>query len=154
MSTRKVNPLINAVNESIRESRDNAHRMQQRAKELEAQRMLIRAKFSAMLKDFNTAKHYVSVSMSGQTPLISITLNKLDSFKDTDLTSLLEFLISKNAEIKEEAWPQFHNKDYHAEVEEARVAIHAYVRSDSPTCRRVQVGTQLKEEPVWELHCS
>ena len=37
MSTRKVNPLINAVNESIRESRDNAHRMHQRAKDLEAQ---------------------------------------------------------------------------------------------------------------------
>ena len=63
MSTRKVNPLINAVNESIRESRDNAHRMHQRAKDLEAQRMLIRAKFSAMLKDFNTAKHYVSVEV-------------------------------------------------------------------------------------------
>ena len=68
--------------------------------------------------------------------------------------SLLEFLISKNADIKEEAWPQFHNKDYHAEVEEARVAIHAYVRSDSPTCRRVQVGTELKETPIWELHCN
>ena len=84
MSTRKVNPLINAVNQSIRESRDNAHRMQQRAKDLKAQRMLIRAKFSAMLKDFNTDKHYINVSLSGQTPMITITLNKLDSFKDPD----------------------------------------------------------------------
>ena len=154
MSTRKVNPLIQAVNESIRDSRDNAHRMQQRAKELEAQRMIIRAKFSTMLKGFNTHKHYVGVSMSGQTPMISITLNKLDSFKDEDLTNLLDFLVGREAEIKEEAWPQFHNKDYHAELPDAKVVIHAYVRSDSPTCRRVQVGTQLKEEPVWELHCN
>ena len=154
MSTRKVNPLINAVNQSIRESRDNAHRMQQRAKDLKAQRMLIRAKFSAMLKDFNTDKHYINVSLSGQTPMITITLNKLDSFKDPDLTSLLEFLIGKNADITEEAWPQFHNKDYHTDIEDARVSIHAYVRSDSPTCRRVQVGTELREEPVWELQCN
>ena len=154
MNTRKVNPLISAVNESIRESRDNAHRMHQRAKELEAQRMIIRAKFSAMLKDLNTDKHHVGVSMSGPIPMISITLNKLDSFKDTDLTDLLDYLIVRDAEIKEEAWPQFHNKDYHIDMDDARVVIHAYVRSDSPTCRRVQVGTQLKEEPIWELHCN
>lgn len=154
MSTRKVNPLITAVNSSIRETQENAQRMHERARELKAQRMLIRAKFSAMLKDFNADKHYLSVSLSGQTPVVNITLNKLESFKDTDLTNLLEFLISKDAKITEEAWPQFHNKDYHAEFEDARIAIHAYVRSDSPSCRRVQVGTQLKEEPVWELHCS
>ncbi len=154
MKTRKVNPLISAVNQSIRDSRDNAHRMQQHAKELEARRMVLRARFSDMLRDFNTDKHYVGVSLSGQTPNISITLNKLDSFKDEDLTKLLEFLISKDAEIKEEAWPQFHNKDYYADFEDARVVIHAYVRSDSPTCRRVQVGTELKETPIWELHCS
>ena len=153
-TTRKVNPLIQAVNESIRDSRINAQRMQQRAKDLEAQRMLIRAKFSDMLKGFNTDKHYVGVGLSGQTPTISITLNKLESFKDTDLTNLLEFLVGKEATIKEEAWPQFHNKDYHAELDGASVVIHAYVRSDSPTCRRVQIGTQLREEPVYELHCN
>ena len=100
-TTRKVNPLIQAVNESIRDSRINAQRMQQRAKDLEAQRMLIRAKFSDMLKGFNTDKHYVGVGLSGQTPQISITLNKLESFKDTDLTNLLEFLVGKEATIKE-----------------------------------------------------
>jgi len=153
MSTRKVNPLIKAVNESISESRANAQRMHQQAKELANQRMLIRAQFSDMLKDFNTDKHRLSVSLSCGAPHISIVLNKLDSFKDEDLTTLLYYLVNADAEIKEEAWPQFHNKDYHTEVHGARVAIHAYVRSDSETCRRVQVGTQLKEEPVWELHC-
>lgn len=153
MSTRKVNPLIKAVNESISESKASAQRMHQHVKDLTNQRMLIRAQFSDMLKDFNTDKHRLSVTMSCGIPHISIVLNKLDSFKDEDLTSLLAYLVNTDAEIKEEAWPQFHNKDYHAEVHGARVAIHAYVRSDSETCRRVQVGTQLKEEPVWELHC-
>jgi len=154
MKTRKVNPLIQAVNESIRDSRVNAQRMHQRAKDLEAQRMLIRVKFNEMLKGFNTNKHYINVSMSGQTPQINIVLNKLDSFKDEDLTTLLEFLIDRKADIQEEAYPQFHNKDYHADLGDARVVINAYVRSDSPTCRRVQVGSQLKEEPIWELHCN
>ena len=75
MSTRKVNPLIKAVNASITESRANAQRMQQHAKQLAEQRMLIRAQFSDMLKDFNLDKHYLSVTMSGGAPHISITLN-------------------------------------------------------------------------------
>lgn len=153
MSTRKVNPLIQAVNASISDSKASAKRMQLHAKQLADQRMLIRAQFSDMLKGFNLDKHYLSVTLSGGTPNISITLNKLDSFQDEDLTALLAYLVNVDAEIKEEAWPQFHNKDYHTELHGARIAIHAYVRSDSPTCRRVQVGTQLKEEPVWELHC-
>ena len=154
MSTRKVNPLIKAVNESISESKANAQRMHQQAKDLMNQRMLIRAQFGDMLKNFNADKHSVRVQLSGGlVPVISIVLNKLDSFKDEDLTTLLYYLVNADAEIKEEAWPQFHNKDYHTQVHGARVAIHAYVRSDSETCRRVQVGTQLKEEPVWELHC-
>lgn len=154
MNTRKVNPLIQAVNESIRDSRYNAQRLQQRAKELEASRMMIRAMFGNMLKDLNMDKHYLGVSMlPGQTPEITITLNKLDSFKDSDLTNILAFLVDKNAEIREDDWPQFLNKDYHAQLPNARVTVHAYVRSDSPTCRRVQVGTELKETPVWELHC-
>ena len=128
--------------------------MQQRAKELQAQRMLIRARFSEMLKGFNTDKHYVGVGLTGQTPQISITLNKLESFKDTDLTSLLEFLVGKEATIKEEAWPQFHNKDYHAELDGASVVIHAYVRSASETGRRIQVATQMQEVPVYELQCN
>jgi hypothetical protein len=154
MSTRKVNPLIKAVNESISESKANAQRMQQHAKELANQRMLIRAQFSDMLKDFNTDKHRLSVTMSCGAPHISIVLNKLDSFKDEDLTTLLSYLVNADAEITEEAWPQFHNKDYHTTLHGARVSIHAYVRSDSPTCRRVQVGTELKEQPIWELHCN
>ena len=154
MNTRKVNPLIQAVNESIRDSRYNAQRLQQRAKELESSRMMIRAMFGNMLKDLNMDKHYLGVSMlPGQTPEITITLNKLDSFKDSDLTNILAFLVDKNAEIREDDWPQFLNKDYRAELPNARVTVHAYVRSDSPTCRRVQVGTELKETPVWELHC-
>ena len=153
MKTRKVNPIIHAVNESIRDSRTNAQRMQQRAKDLESQRMLIRVKFSDMLKGFNTDKHYVGVGLVGTKPQISITLNRLDSFKDQDLTSLLEFLLNKNASIKEEAWPQFHNKDYHAEMDDALVSIHAYIRSDSETCRRIQVGTEMQEVPVYQLQC-
>lgn len=153
MSTRKVNPVIKAINVSISENKANAQRLHQQAKQLADQRMLIRAQFSDMLKGFNLDKHYLSVTLSGGAPHISITLNKLESFQDQDLTTLLAYLVNVDAEIKEEAWPQFHNKDYHTQVHGARVAIHAYVRSDSPTCRRVQVGTQLKEEPIWELHC-
>ncbi len=154
MSTRKVNPLIKAVNESISESKANAQRMHQQAKDMAGKRMMIRAQFGDMLKNFNADKHSVRVQLSGGlVPVISIVLNKLDSFKDEDLTTLLEYLISKDAEVTEEAWPQFHNKDYHTTLHGARVSIHAYVRSDSPTCRRVQVGTELKEQPIWELHC-
>jgi hypothetical protein len=155
MSTRKVNPLITAVNESIKDSKASAQRMHQHVKDLMGQRMLIRAQFSDMLKNLNTDKHHLSVTMSCGAPRINVTLNKLDSFKDEDLTTLLAYLVNNTeAEVTEEAWPQFHNKDYHAVVNGAHVTIRAYVRSDSPTCRRVQVGTQLKEEPVWELHCN
>ena len=154
MSDRKVNPLTSAINESIRDKRDGARRYNEQAKALQEQRMLIRAKFSKMLKGFNTEKHYVGVSLSCDKPLLTLTMNSLDSFKDIDLAIVLAHLLDMGADIKEEEWPQYHNKDYRAELPDATVVVHAYVRSDSPTCRRVQVGTQLREEPVWELHCS
>lgn len=36
---------------------------------------------------------------------------------------------------------------------EMRIKISASARSDSPTCRKVQVGVKMEESPVYEIRC-
>ena len=86
-------------------------------------------------------------------PTIEVTLNKLESFKDDQLVKLLSFLTDRANNMSSKDYANWMNRDFSFELEDVYVNISAYVRSDSPTCRKVQVGVTVQEVAEYELVC-
>lgn len=155
MSTRKVNPLIKAINSEIKSERDTARTLAQRAKVLASQRMMLRAKYGKVFKDLNEDLSYLSVYFWSQSkPTLSLSLYRLDGFKDQRLTQVLESFMAWTDKVKEESDAANYRKSYTFDLDDVEVMIHASIRSDSATCERIQVSTEMREVPVYELRCS
>ena len=150
---RKTNPLINAINNATEQSRKEGHNLISRAKILEEARMKIRVNYSGVFKDLDLNVHNLFVRTSYHKPTIAVNLNALESFKDTQLMGLLEFFSSKTEKATTRDWPQYLNRDYTFELDDVLVSISAFVRTDSPTCRKVQTGVKVEEVPQFELVC-
>ena len=150
---RKTNPLIQAINEASSKSRREGHELISKAKMLEEKKMKIRANYSAILKDLDLSVHNLYMRTSYYKPTIDISMNKLESFKDIQLTTLLDFFTSQTEKVSTKEWANYLNRDYTFELEDVIVTISAYVRSDSPTCRKVQTGVKIEEVPQFELVC-
>jgi len=150
---RKTNPLIQAISEASDKSRRDGHELISKAKMLEEKRMKIRANYSAIFKDLDLSVHNLYMRTSYYKPSIEVSLNKLESFKDVQLVKLLDFFASQTEKMGTRDWANYLNRDYTFELEDVVVNISAYVRSDSPTCRKVQVGVKIEEVAQYELIC-
>lgn len=150
---RKTNPLIQAISEASEKSRRDGHELISKAKMLEEKRMKIRANYSAIFKDLDLSVHNLYMRTSYYKPSIEVSLNKLESFKDVQLVKLLDFFASQTEKMGTRDWANYLNRDYTFELEDVIINISAYVRSDSPTCRKVQVGVKVEEVPQYELVC-
>ena len=150
---RKTNPLIQAINEASSKSRREGHELISKAKMLEEKKMKIRANYSAILKDLDLSVHNLYMRTSYYKPTIDISMNRLESFKDIQLTTLLDFFTSQTEKASTKDWPQYLNRDYTFELEDVIVSISAFVKSDSPTCRKVKIGTRIEEVDQFELVC-
>ena len=150
---RKTNPLIQAINEASSKSRREGHELISKAKMLEEKKMKIRANYSAILKDLDLSVHNLYMRTSYYKPTIDISMNRLESFKDIQLTTLLDFFTSQTEKASTKDWPQYLNRDYTFELEDVIVSICALVKSDSPTCRKVKIGTRIEEVDQFELVC-
>ena len=115
--------------------------------------MKIRVAYSEVFKNLDLKVHTLFVRTSYYKPTIVVNLNALESFKDTQLMGLLEFFSSKTEKVTTRDWPQYLNRDYTFELDDVLVNISAYVRTDSPTCRKVQTGVKIEEVPQFELVC-
>ena len=150
---RKTNPLISAINNATEQSRKEGHNLIARAKILDEKRMKIRVAYSEVFKNLDLKVHTLFVRTSYYKPTIVVNLNALESFKDTQLLGLLEFFSGKTEKVTTRDWPQYLNRDFSFELDDVVVDISAYVRSDSPTCRKVQTGVKIEEVPQFELVC-
>jgi hypothetical protein len=150
---RKTNPLIQAINEALAKSRREGHELISKAKMLEEKKMKIRANYSAILKDLDLSVHNLYLRTGYYKPTIDISMNRLESFKDIQLTTLLDFFTSQTEKASTKDWPQYLNRDYTFELEDVIVSISAFVKSDSPTCRKVKIGTRIEEVDQFELVC-
>jgi len=150
---RKTNPLIQAISEASDKSRRDGHELIEKAKALDALRMKIRANYSEVFKGLDMSVHSLYMRTGYYKPTIEVSLNKLEGFKDPVLVKILDFLMDKSLSVKTTDYANWLNRDYTIEMEDVYVSISAYVRSDSPTCRKVKVGVQIQEVEQFELIC-
>ncbi len=89
----------------------------------------------------------------GYLPHVYVNMRNLDSFKDDRLVKVLGYLSETMDDIQTTDWAQSVNRDFRFNSGTHSVAISAYVREDSPTCRKVLVGTELQTVEKFEIVC-
>jgi hypothetical protein len=95
----------------------------------------------------------LNIYMLGDKPHIHITMNKLESFKCLALMNMLWTLDAMGTVTKTTDWAEYLNREYRYDVSGISVCINAYVKSDSPTCRKVVIGVETKTEPLYRIEC-
>ena len=111
-----------------------------------------RAKYASIFKNVDSNALSISLYSHGMTAYIF--LNDLDSFKDESLTTLLAAIYEHTDHIEERDYAAAFNKDYVANLEGLEIRVAAYVKTDSPNCYRVQVGTETREVPKYQMVCN
>ena len=87
---------------------------------------------------------------------IGIYLYGLESFKVPVLATLVEYLdgLCNEGQVRTREWAESLNRDYHFTLPKGhRVSLCVYVKDDSPTCRKVVIGKELKEVFKYEIQC-
>lgn len=95
----------------------------------------------------------MNLFMVGDKPHVQITMNKLESFKCLALMNMLWTLDTMGTVTNTKDWPEYLNREYRYDVSGISVCVNAYVKSDSPTCRKVVIGVETKTEPLYRIEC-
>ena len=88
----------------------------------------------------------------------TIRIRDLDSFKDDNLVSLLEALDNMGlaVETKDYAHTESPNREFRYETDDYRLTVDAWVKSDSPYCKRIKTGESVRTviDEQWVLECN
>jgi hypothetical protein len=82
-----------------------------------------------------------------------MSINDAEGFTDPAVMSALEFLTNEFVEGSTQDYPSTMGRSYQFERPDMRVELVVYVKSDSPTCRRVEVGQETQTVKKYKLVC-
>lgn len=88
-------------------------------------------------------------------PQVTFYLNNLDGFKDERLEAILWYLstLDGEREVRSSEYAQALNRTYRFDFKDFEVRVDATVRSDSPTCRKVVVSSELVKQEKYAIQC-
>ena len=88
-------------------------------------------------------------------PCVTFYVAGLDSFKDERLVSMLWYFstLDGEREAKSEDYAQALNRTYRFKFDGFTVRVDATVKSDSPTCRKVVISSELVKQDKYAIQC-
>jgi len=90
-------------------------------------------------------------------PSISVRMYNLESFKQRELVWAIEHLSNETDKLEGKVSTQDYaeaiNRDFRFYTDKWDAVVTAYVKSDSPTCRKVVIGTQMVEQHKYQIVC-
>ena len=98
---------------------------------------------------------YVRVDATMSKPVILFYLDNIDGFKDERLEAVLWYLGSLDGERepKSSEYAELLNRTYRFDFGGFDVRVDATVKSDSPTCRKVVVSSELVKQDKYAIQC-
>ena len=161
MKQRKVNPLITAIKDQIDQYKREANLAYKKATRLATDRMLLRALYAPIFVNLTENDSIYIYTHDNNRVQFVVYMRELDSFKDQRLTSTISSAMELIGDkVKETDFAQYEHKEYRIStnniyaVEQAELQINAYVKTDSPTCRKIQIGTEIKAVPKYKFECN
>ena len=107
----------------------------------------------SMCVDADNRDTTLSMFMYGNEPRITVSLYQLEGFKSLRLESVLWMLEEIGTLKEQKEYPSCLNRDYTYEAHGFQVRVCAYVKDDSPTCRKVVIGTDTVTTPKYAILC-
>jgi hypothetical protein len=99
----------------------------------------------------------VYVSVNYGKPEVNVTMYRLDSMKQRELVWALEYLTIETDKIggkmNTQDYAEAINRDFIFTTDKWEARIVAYVKSDSETCRKVVVGTEMVPQHKYQIVC-
>jgi hypothetical protein len=88
-------------------------------------------------------------------PQITFTLYNLDGFKDERLEAILWYLstLDGSRDPRSTEYAQSLNRVFRFDFDGFDVRVDATVRSDSPTCRKVVISSELIKQDKYAIQC-
>ena len=166
-----VQSAIDSMVATSQHTIDGAKRDMKVAKSVKTQKIL--ATFGAMAAHVGgklsayIGQHYVEGYWQGLEYVPSVCVPRddatirnldLDSFKDDNLVSLLEALDNMGLEVetKDYAGSESPNREFRYKTDDYHLTVDAWVKSDSPYCKRVKTGEKVRTvvDETWGIECS
>jgi len=166
-----VQSAIDSMIATSQHTIDGAKRDMKVAKSVKTQKIL--ATFGAMAAHVGgklsayIGQHYVEGYWQGLEYVPSvcvprvdamIRIRDLDSFKDDNLVSLLEALDNMGLEVKTKdyAGSESPNREFRYKTDDYHLTVDAWVKSDSPYCKRVKTGSTVRTvvDETWSIECN
>jgi len=150
MKARKLNPFICAINSALNDRQETINSMRKTVSEVKTKKLELRVKYGRLFTDLPGS---FTISLSCEKPVAYVRMYRLESFKDARLTDFLDKLVALEAKMSSTDYASSLNRAFDCEFSDFRVYIDAYVKDDSPTCRKVVVGTKMEEVNEYEIVC-
>lgn len=147
-----ANQATLAFADAIKSANRNLDRMRKYKSNLVAHRKEL-GKVTRMLAKGMKQHDHMYLSNWDSRPYIGVALYDLESFKCLELETMLATLMNLGEAEDTKDWPSALNRDYKFKLESFDVTVSAYVRDDSPTCKRVIVGTEMQEVHKYKIVC-
>jgi hypothetical protein len=94
-----------------------------------------------------------SYNAKNSIPTFYMSVNDAEGFTDPAVMRTLEFLTQEFNDTTTQDYPSTMGRSYQFERPDMRVELVVYVKSDSPTCRRVEVGEETVVQKKYKLVC-
>lgn len=86
-------------------------------------------------------------------PTFYLSINDTEGFTDPHVVAALEFLTQEFSECSTQDYASSLGRSYQFERPDMRVELVVYVKNDSPTCRRVEVGEETQTVKKYKIVC-
>jgi hypothetical protein len=150
MKTRKLNPFICAINSALNDRQESVNEMRKTINEVKSKKLGLRVKYGRLFTDLPGS---FSISLSCEKPVAYVSMRRLESFKDARLTDFLDKLVALDGEMSSTDYASIMNRTFTCNFSDFQVYVDAYVKDDSPTCRKVVIGTKIEEVLEYEIVC-
>ena len=144
---------IDSISESIQNASKRLDFVLKHAQNVQTQTLI-----GDLEKVLGSVKPYVWVMHENDGLHLQITASLYDlrGMKDRKLTKVINHLIEREFEpvrTKDYVSEDLINRDFVFAKGDITVRIHAYVRDDSKSCKRVQIGEEISVRPKYEIVC-
>jgi len=151
---KKPNPIVAHINKGIANLKAVKADIAYDIRWMQESRRKYHHVLNHIVSPANDNAGYINVSRYG----VNVTYYDLEGFKDLRLLTTLEGLSFIGEIDRTREFAQSMNRDYHFTVPFAdgttlNVGVYAYVKEDSPTCRKVFVGQEVKAVDKYEIVC-
>jgi methyl coenzyme M reductase subunit D len=150
MKARKTNPFIGAINSALNDRQESVNEMRKTINEVKSKKLELRVKYGRLFTDLPGS---FSISLSCEKPVAYVSMRRLESFKDARLTDFLDKLVAMEGEMSSTDYASIMNRSFTCNFSDFQVYVDAYVKDDSPTCRKVVIGTKIEEVLEYEIVC-